>query len=294
MHATHASHQILPLGSENPVAPGRPTRVRGVTTRGPLTLEELVIPDTGTLGGASDWIVNDVEIDGVSQLSVKNLPGAMFGRHGVAATRRRTWSTTIFSGLDIIERDGEVVVTVTYVGPNPKGAFFYASIKGVHPPQRPTTLPIDSAGPIKTKATIRAKLDAPLRIELMEINCGNDGADWKIHDVRVDGATVLTQPSSPIPGNLFAMRGIDHFATFVPGTDIEIDVEYGGGLATGIPFVGQILGTVVRDDYNQPPPDVQVILSVADYSTVRNYMTTVEAKCKWRPPYVKPTGQVAP
>lgn len=287
MEPTRASHQVLPLGSENRIAPGRPTRVRGVPTHGPLTLEELVLSNTGT-GGASDWIVNDVEIDGVSQLSVKNLPGAMFGKHGVAAARRRTYSTTLFSGLDVIERDGEVVITVTYVGPNPEGVFFYASIYGVHPPQRPTTLPIDSSGSVKTKATIKARLDAPLRIELMEIYGGNDGADWKIHDVRVDGASVLKQPSGPIPGNVFGTREIDHFATFVPGTDIEIDVQYVGTLTTGMPFVGQIFGTVVREDYNQPPPDVQVILSFADYSTARTYTTIVEAKCDWRPPFKLP------
>jgi hypothetical protein len=289
MNSTRASRQVLPLGSEKRVAPGKPTRVRGVPTQGPLTLEELVLSSTGT-----DWIVNDVEIDGVSQLAVKNLPGALFGRHGIAAARRRAFSTTQFSGLDVIERDGEVVVVVTYVGPNPEGVFFYASIMGVHPPQRPTTLPIDSAGPIKTKATIRARLDAPLRIELLEIDSGNDGTDWKIHDVRVDGVSVLAQSSSPIPGAVFATRGIDHFATFVPGTDIEIDVQYIGGLATGIPFVGQILGTVVREDYNQPPPDVQVLLSVANYSTAQRYTTLVEAKCKWRPPFVPLTEVHAP
>jgi hypothetical protein len=289
MEPIRASHQVLPLGSENRIAPGRPTRIRGMPTHGPLTLEELILSGAGT-----DWIINDVEIGGVSQLSVKNLPGAVFGKHGVAAARRRSYSTTLFSGLDVIERDGEVVITVTYVGPNPEGVFFYASIYGVHPPQRPTTLPIDSSGSIKTKATIKARLDAPLRIELMEICCGNDGADWKIHDVRVDGASVLTQPSSPIPGNVFATRGIDHFATFVPGMDIEIDVQYVGGLTTGIPFVGQIFGTVVRNDYSQPPPDVQVLLSFADYSTARTYTTIAVATCRWRQSYVRPTELTAP
>lgn len=295
MNPTSASRTVLPLSSMNRVPPNVPIRIVGVPKYGPLTLENLMISSAGTPGGARDWIINDVEVDGASQLSVKNLPGALFGTRGVVADNNKHAASRIrFVGLDVIEQDSEAVVTVTYVGPNPEGVPFYASIIGEYPQQRPTVLPIDSSGPIKAKATIQARLDAPLRIELLEIDCGNDGADWIVSDVRVDGASAFVQPGNPIPGDMFSSRAIDTFVTFAPGKIIEIDVQYIGGLSTGIPFVGRILGTIVRDDYDQPPPAVQVFLSVANHSTAQRYSTIVETKCNWRVPYVRPAEPTAP
>jgi hypothetical protein len=253
-----------------------------------------MISSAGTPGGARDWIVNDVEVDGVSQLSVKDLPGALFGTRGVAAGNRHAASRIHFTNLDVIEHDSEAAVTVTYVGPNPEGVPFYASIVGEYPQQRPTVLPIDSSGPIKTKATIQARLDAPLRIELLEIDCGNDGADWTVHDVRVDSSSVFMRPGDPIPGDMFSTSAIDTFVTFVPGKLLEIDVQYNGAAPAGIPFVGRILGSVVREDHSRPPPDVQVLLSVANHHTAQRYSTLVVATCKWRQPYVRPTELTAP
>jgi hypothetical protein len=293
--ALRISRHVLPLSSGNRVPPNVPIRIIGLPKNGPLTLEALMISSAGTPGGARDWIINDIEVDDVSQLSVKDLPGELFRTRGVAADDKKHATARIhFNGLDVIEHDSKAVVTVTYVGPNPEGVPFYASIVGAYPKQRPTVLPIDSAGPIKTKATIQARLDAPLRIELLEIDCGNDGADWTVHDVRVDGASAVVQPSSPIPGAMFSTRAIDTLVTFAPGTNVEIDVQYVGNVPAGIPFIGRILGTVVRDDYDQPPPDVQVLLSVANHSTAQRYTTMVEAKCNWRTPYVKPAEPTAP
>jgi hypothetical protein len=284
---------VLPISSGNRVPPNAPTRVAGTPKNGPLTLERLVISSAGTPGGARDWIVNDIEVDGVSQLSVKDLPGALFGTRGVAAGNRHAASRINFANLDVIEHDSEAVVTVTYVGPNPEGVPFYASIVGDYPQQRPTVLPIDSSGPIK-KATIQARLDAPLRIELLEIDCGNDGADWTVHDVRVDSSSVFMRPGNVIPGDMFSTSAIDTFVTFVPGKLLEIDVQYNGAAPAGIPFVGRIFGTVVREDYSQPPPDVQVLLSFADYSTVQTYTTIAVATCRWRQSYVRPTELTTP
>lgn len=72
-------------------------------------LERLVIANT--LGAEHDWIINDLEINGVSQLEVKNLSGALF-------------ACLYFRGLDVIERKSEVAVTVTYSGSNPRGEYF--------------------------------------------------------------------------------------------------------------------------------------------------------------------------
>ena len=277
---------MLPLSSLNRVAPGVPTRILGSPKYGPLMLQRLYLSGAGTPGGARDWVVNDVEVDGVSQLAVKDLPGALFGTRGVVTDGKHAMSVIHFSGLDVIEREGEVAVTVTYVGPNPEGVPFFASIVGDSPPQRPTVLPLASEAPIRSKVTISARLDVALAIDLLEIESGSEGADWIVHDIRVDGTTQFAQ-SGPIPGDVFSTSAIDSFVTFAPGRLLEVDVEYIGEDPTGIRFVGRIFGTVERDNYEQQPPDVRAIVCTSGQAT---FGEEVVARCNWRAPYVRPSA----
>jgi hypothetical protein len=71
--------------NRDPILPHVPTRIVGRPEEGPLMLERLFISSASC--GEHDWIINDVEVDGVSQLEVKNLSGA--ARVVVAAVRQR-------------------------------------------------------------------------------------------------------------------------------------------------------------------------------------------------------------
>jgi hypothetical protein len=280
-------HEVLPLSShQNPILPHVPTRIVGRPKLGALMLERLLISATGTSGRENDWIINDIEVDGVSQLKVKNLPGALFSTRGLAADGKHALSCLYFRGLDVIERESEAAVTVTYIGSNPHGAILFASIVGDTPPQRPTVLPITTTDALlpTIPTTITAILDQPLEINMLEIedtDTDNGAADWVVNDIRIDGASQFMQ-SSDVPGDMFATDTIDSFIKFHPGTRIELIVTYIGPNESGCCFTGRFLGTVVRDDLQQPPPDVRAVIQTSGMLLAEE----VIAHCDWRAPYV--------
>lgn len=239
------------------------------------------------ISNGPDWIVNDIEIDGVSQLMIKNLAGALFSVTGVVARNKHARSNFSFYGLDVIEQESEVAVTVTYIGENPHGAPFFAGIHGHAPPQRPTVLPIalkNKLLPCDT-AEISVTLDRPLQIDMLEIEDGDTSggaADWIVNDVRIDGSSQFTY-SGDVPGDMFATNAIDPFVKFHPGTRIELFVTYIGLNEEGCCFTARLLGTVLRDCLDQPPPDVRAVIQVPGQPTEE-----VIARCNWRAPYVPP------
>jgi hypothetical protein len=292
--------ELLPISSGVPVMAHMPLRIVRRPLRGALTLTRFVISNMGTEGGARDWVINDIEVDGISLLEVKDLSGALFTTRGVVARGRRS-SSCLYSGEKnkyassciyfrglVIERESEVAVTVTYVGSNPYGCPLFAAIVGEMAPQRPTVLPIATKNKLLPAgtATIAVVLDRPLEIGMLEIeDPGTDGgaADWVINDIRIDGTSQFTRPGK-IPGDLFATDGIESFVKFHPGTRIELVVTYIGLNESGCCFVAHLLGTVVRDDLQQPPPDVRAIIRTSGQAIDEE----IVAHCDWRPLYEQP------
>jgi hypothetical protein len=281
------AHARLVLPLQLPRVPQRqPTRVATRATRGAVDVERLYISAAGTPGGAADWIVNDIEIDGRSQLAHKDLPGALFGGHGVAAGRGST--TMALTGFDPVERNREVAVIVTYVGPNPEGIPFYASIVGSKPAQRPTVVPITSKVPLLpfTKTTLLAKAqNAPFQIDRVEIqhdDTEGGAADWIINDIKIAGQSQFVQ-SGDIPGDMFATQAIDNFIgiePWKPGRDLEIEVTYIGLNERGAIFSARLEGMVLRDDYSVAPPDLHVLVETIGQGPG----DLVVATCNWRAP----------
>jgi hypothetical protein len=212
---------------------------------------------------------------------LKNLSGALFGTHGVAANPKATTTFSI-EGFDPVEYDRELTIIVTYVGPNPDGVPFFASAVGTPPPQRPTIVPVVSRSPlpISTKTTIGARVEtAPFQVDRIEIE---DGWDWIVNDLRINGRTQFMQ-SGDIPGDMFAVSAIDSFVSLEEceaGGKIEVDVTYIGTAESAI-FKGRLEGTVVRDDLRSPPPDLRVIVRTGDMPS-----NEVVATCNWRPPTI--------
>ena len=262
---------MLPLNSPGLIPPHVPTRILGKPQYGPLMFERLAITK------AEDWIVNDIEINGKSQLSVKNLPGALFGGHGIRTSIQ-------FSGLDVIESDSTVAVTATYIGEEPNGGLFMAAVVGPPPPQNPTVLPVVTKTKLlpKTATTILVTLEQPLEITTLLISDeGTAGgpADWLVNDICIDG-TSMCALAGDIPGDLFTVNAIDTFIRFQPGTQIKFTVTYIGFNEEGCCFSAQILSDVVREDKTQPPPDVRATI------TCDGAVETAIAHCNWRPPYI--------
>lgn len=279
--------EVLPLSSnQTPLLPHVPTRIIGKPRRGPLMLERLCI--SGASGNANDWIINDIEVDGISQLGVKNLPGALFSLRGIIPGGKHALSCLYFRGLDMIEQDSEVAITVTYIGSNSRGESFFASIVGDPPPQRPTVLPIVTKKRLlpTVATTITAMLDQSLAIDTLEIEgTGSRGgaADWIVNDIRIDGTSLFTL-SGDVPGDVFATSAIENFVRFPPGRRIELIVTYIGINEDGCGFTARFLGTVVRDNLQQPPPDVHAVMHTSGAA----HSEEVIARCNWRAPYVQP------
>lgn len=280
------SRIIIPLHLPR-VVPRQPTRVAARASNSAMDVERIRISGAATPGGAADWVVNDIEIDGQSQLTHKDLSGALFGGNGVAAAKHATTELSL-EGFDPVERGRELVLVVTYVGPNPDGAPFFAAAVGSKPQQRPTIVPIASKSPLPptTKATITARMqNAPFQMVRLEI--GDEGApggaaDWIVEDLRVNGRSQFAQPG-PIPGNMFSTTAIDSFVkieTCEAGNAIEIDVNYIGLNESGAAFAAHLEGTVTRDDYSVPPPDLRVIVETSGQGPG----DTVIASCNWRAP----------
>lgn len=270
-----SERQVLPLNSKNCcVSPRTPMRFANRPRRGAFMLERVFISGAGTGGGAADWLVHDIEIGGVSKLATKDLPATLFAAGGGVVAGKHGHGQLVFAGLTI-EKDEEVALVVSYVGANPEGVPFYASIVGDRPPQRPTVLPIATRASIK-KATIRVRIAAALKITQMEIE---NGHDWIINDVRVDGKSAFRQDGD-IPGDMFATGSIDSFVEWPDGRFIELDVTHVGYAFGASPdgdrFVGKILSHT--NDYVSRPPDVDALVSC------ENEEEKVTARCDWRPP----------
>src|SRR4029077_446253 len=103
------AHRVGPPISRIP--PNQKTRIVVRPIHGAFTIDNLFISSAGTYGESADWIVNEIEIDGRPQRVPKDIPGALLGSGGPARIS--------FAGLDVIERERELALIVTYVGTNP-------------------------------------------------------------------------------------------------------------------------------------------------------------------------------
>jgi len=261
------------------IPPNQKTRITMRPIHGAFALESLSVSNAGTDKGSADWIVNEIKIDGHPQQVPKDMPGTLFS----SGSRARV----SFAGLDVIERDRELTLTVTYVGSNSDGCPFYGAATGKRPAQNPTVIPIAVSNPLKptSKVTIRVSAaSAPFQIEhfiIEDENTAGGSADWIVNDLRLGVRSQFAQ-SGDIPGDLFATSMIGTFVKFDPWpTDatLEIDVTYIGLNEEGAIFTARLEGTVLRDDDTTAPPDMRVFVEEVGCAG-----TVVNATCDFRPP----------
>jgi len=261
------------------IPPNQKTRIVVRPIHGAFAIENLFISSAGTPGGSADWIVNEIEIDGNPQRVPKDIPGTLFGGSPARVS---------FAGLDVVERDRELALTVTYVGTNPEGIPFFAAATGSRPAQNPTVVPIAARDPLQPTSKTTIRVSAPstaFRIERFIIEDGNTeggSADWIVNDLRIANVSQFVQ-SGDIPGDLFATNAIDTFMKFdawPADATIEINVTYIGLRVNGALFRARLEGTVVRDDYDVAPPDLSVLVETSGQGAG----AVVIATCNFRPP----------
>jgi len=137
------SRRIVNLKSETRLLFGQRTSVRW-NSPGPddeFMIERIILSNAHTKFGAADWVINDILIDGKSQLEFvvegevhprgwKELPGALFSAGGGRSIM------VLLGGLDVVRAKMDLTLVVTYVGTNEDGCPFYGSAIGVAPPAR--------------------------------------------------------------------------------------------------------------------------------------------------------------
>ena len=115
------SSEVIPLSTGVAVLPSKSAMITVRAQRRAFRPQRMFVSAAGTSGGAADWIVNDIKIAGQSQFAqAGDLPGDMFA----------TSSIDSFVKFDVAKPLEDVQVVVTYIGTNPQGAPFYASLVG--------------------------------------------------------------------------------------------------------------------------------------------------------------------
>jgi hypothetical protein len=111
---------VIPLHSAKALKPLEKITLRGELKRSSAFRPERVfVSAAGTSGGAADWVINDVRVDGKTQyLQDGPMPGDMFATNAI----------DVFVSFQRCEK--EIEMDVTYIGLNESGVPFYASIVG--------------------------------------------------------------------------------------------------------------------------------------------------------------------
>jgi hypothetical protein len=255
--------KVITFSVKRPIPPKTPMPVVAIASEA-IDIEKIFVSHAGTPGGAGDWIINDVLVDGRSQLRQKDLPGYLFANF---VAPRRASSALRFDGLDVVEQGKELRLVVTYVGPNPEGVPFIASVIGTEPNPAPSVLSLPATARIApTKAVrISARLQtAAFRPELLEI----DGVahDWVVNDICINGRSQFAQ-AGDVPGDMFATHAIDGFVswdTCLAGNAIEIVATYIGDKAEGECFVARLEGEIAAIDPANPPGLRALVTSTED------------------------------
>jgi hypothetical protein len=127
---TLANREVLPIGTSNPesildkdlpkgiVLPEQTVSIK-MPVKGPMRPARLMVSNAGTAGGAADWIICDIKLDGKSQfLQSGNVPGDLFATNAIDTFLR--WQMC---------RE-QVEVIVQYIGLNKEGCPFFGALVG--------------------------------------------------------------------------------------------------------------------------------------------------------------------
>ncbi len=202
--------------------------------------------DRIVIGGnfPEDWVVNDIQVGGDSQLMQRgDLPGMMFS----AA------STASFS-LEPIPVGTDLTIVVTYVGKDEAGASFECmalgsigrrsdlSIGDAVMPMSSSVVNVLPNVPKEIKSRVRKVAFRPEQIVI-------DGAeDWIVNEIKVGNRSQSAREGN-LPGAAFSatstLRAFSMDTVHV-AMDFLLVVTYVGASPTGAPFRCGVVGTAMR------------------------------------------------
>jgi hypothetical protein len=230
---------FLPLGTSAKILPNTSTQVTARSQVDGFRCERIVIDGT-----PADWIVNDIQIGGRSQLiQAGDLPGEMFAASAINASLSLEGA---YVGM-------EFVMFVTYVGKNEAGASFDCVALGTasdvpRASRARMLLPMSSGVNILTNASARITSRPqtgdfrPDRIIL-----GGVPSDWIIGEVKVGNSSQLAQ-AGDLPGGMFALGSTlpaYPLETILVGMDFSLLATYVGTNPDGAPFVCGVIGDMI-------------------------------------------------
>lgn len=282
---SYVSRIVLPIASRHRIAPNTPTPVAARVTEG-LDIEKIYISMAGTKGGAADWVVHDLLVDGRSQFRHKDLPGFLFSVGSLGGVPRSS-STISFDGLDVVGQGQEVALVVSYVGPNPEGGNFIGSVVGSSPGAAPSVLAVATthAAAPKRSVKVSARLQtAPFRLERIVIE--GDASAWVVSDLMINGRSQFSQ-AGDVPGDMFASSVIDGFVsmdTCLAGNAIEVIATYIGEKPEGERFVARYEGAIAAFDEAKPPELRALVSSSLDdrEDAPREVVATISPRARSR------------
>lgn len=115
----------LPISTGVPILPTQSAHITS-RPRGACDCKRFRISSAGTAGGASDWVVNDIKIGGVSQfLKPGNISGGMFS---TKADLHALDALDVLVRLASVQPEMAVDVIVTYIGLNESGCPFFGAL----------------------------------------------------------------------------------------------------------------------------------------------------------------------
>ncbi len=113
---------VLPLSSNKAIGSGQSCSITGLAHSDGFWPDHLTISNAGTKGGAADWVVNDIKVDGKSQfLQSGDIPGDLFASNAVNS----------FIRFGAARKGSAVELIATYIGTNEEGCPLFASITGL-------------------------------------------------------------------------------------------------------------------------------------------------------------------
>jgi hypothetical protein len=112
-------HEILPMSSGKPLLPNETINLKGIV-KSPFLPERLLLSNAGTAGGAADWIIRDIRVDGRTVFKSSGaVPGDMF-------------STTAIESFVIWRECREAMeLDMTYIGLNKSGCPVFSAVVGM-------------------------------------------------------------------------------------------------------------------------------------------------------------------
>lgn len=114
---------VLPMGTGVPIMRGQIAVITSASQKHAWVVTRLFISGSGTSGGAGDWCLRSIRVNGREKLK-KPISGDLFAVGEVWTWR---WSDLHWRA----RAGGRVVMTVEYVGRKRRGCPFFAAIVGL-------------------------------------------------------------------------------------------------------------------------------------------------------------------